>query len=147
VQLLAVVVGVHPDRHHRRLVPGRQRRRLDRLAQHAGDRHLGHRRDGVPVRRARHAGGVDVRRVRHRQHVAAVVVDRFERAVRGSAAMHQIADRARHRGPVDRHLADPGGRRHVRGRVQLGQRHAVRRVAAAGDPVLPVGPGVRLGRH
>ena len=56
-----------------------RRRRGRRLADGRVDR--GDGRDRVPGRRAAVAGRVDVRPVRHREHVAAVVVDRRPRPV------------------------------------------------------------------
>ena len=87
-------------------------------------------------------GGVDVRRRRDRQDVAAVVVDRLERAVVAGPAQDQVPDRAVHRRPVDRHLADPADRGDLLGRIEVRERERAVLVAADRDPRVPVGLGV-----
>ena len=101
-----------------------ERGRLDGRAARALDVDVGQGGHGVPARDAGRAGGVGVRRVRHRQHVAAGVVERLERAVGRVRGVDLVADGPLDRLPGERHLVAAGLG------AQPGRRVEPRRVAA-----------------
>ena len=125
--------GVDADGHRGR--PRRLRRRRHRRRQRPDGVGVGHGRDRVPAGPAASTWVSAYGRVRHGQHrVAAVVVEGLERPLGGVGAVHEVADRAGHRRPVQGDLG-PAGAGGQPGRSGQGGR-------AGGEVALPrPGPG------
>jgi hypothetical protein len=146
VQRDAIADGVDPQLDDRRLARLGQRARHDPVAKSSSDGHLGHRRDGVRIGPAHVARCVDVPGVGHREHVAALVVDRFEvahrRAVRiGRCSVHEIADGTLDRLPGQPHLTGARLGPQSSGRRKIRRCLAGRLVTASRDSGFPVVAG------